>query len=312
MFRGLKNPHLVLVTGGGRGIGRATCLRFAELGATVIVTDIDESTAVDTAQRIIDNGGTAHGYRLDVSEPAAWEQLSELVAELYGTPDVLVNNAGIAIVGTVLEQSASDWERQLGVNLWGVIHGCRIIGRQMVRRGQGGHIVNISSVGSYLPMAFIPSYSVSKAAVKMLSEVLRIELAGEGIGVTVICPGAVATGIVGGTALVGDADQPHMDQWRDRISRMVETIGPTMGFGPNHIAEAIVRSVRYNWAIVPVRPESWLIYFGSRLSPGLIRGLAGLTMSHKRIRQTTALLGRMSASPDPESANVDALDRVAH
>ena len=95
-----------------------------------------------------------------------------------------MNNAGIGLAGSFLDTTPEDWKKVLDVNLWGVIHGCRLFGRQMAERGQGGHIVNTASAAAYQPSRALPAYSTSKAAVLMLSECLRAELAGQGIGVT--------------------------------------------------------------------------------------------------------------------------------
>lgn len=286
---GIRNPRLVVVTGAGSGIGRATCEKFAQGGATVIATDINVATAEETAALIVARGGRAFSYPLDVSDNEAWVSFAEILNRDHGVPDVLVNNAGIAILGSTLEHTAQDWERLLGVDLMGVIHGCRVIGQQMVEAKSGGQIVNIASIASYLPMAMIPSYTVAKAGVKMFSEVLRIEMAPHGIGVTAICPGAVATGIGHGTTVLTDTGVSEFDRIKEGIAEWVADFGPRIGFGPDHIAAAIVRSVRYDWAIVPVRPEAWLMYGMSRLSPGLTRGFASVFVSGRFISTLTAV-----------------------
>ena len=117
---------------------------------------------------------------VDVSDEQAMEKLAEKVAAEYGVVDVLVNNAGIGLSGSFFDTTAEDWKKVLDVNLWGVIHGCRLFGKQMAERGQGGHIVNTASAAAYQPSKALPAYSTSKAAVLMLSECLRAELAGAG------------------------------------------------------------------------------------------------------------------------------------
>ena len=95
---------------------------------------------------------------------------------IYGVPDVVVNNAGIVVGGPFLKLSAEDWDKQLSINLMGVVHGCRVFGAKMAERGEGGHIVNIASAAAFTPTPVMAPYSVSKAGVKMLSECLRLEL----------------------------------------------------------------------------------------------------------------------------------------
>ncbi|MGI5397863.1 SDR family oxidoreductase, partial [Streptomyces sp. CA-135486] len=135
--------QLVLVTGAASGIGRATAFAFAEAGARIVAVDRDTDGAARTAElsRLI-GAPEAWGETVDVSDEQAMEKLAEKVAAQYGVVDVLVNNAGIGLSGSFLQTTAEDWRKVLDVNLWGVIHGCRLFGRQMAERGQGGHIVN--------------------------------------------------------------------------------------------------------------------------------------------------------------------------
>lgn len=295
MRRRLRNPGLVVVTGAGSGIGRATARAFGDDGATVIVADINDVTADETVDLIRERGGRAHPYHLDVADPLAWETFADVLMAAHGVPDVLVNNAGIAVIGGFLQQSAAEWERQLSINLMGVIHGCRVIAPLMVQRGEGGHIVNIASVAAYSPAGIGPSYCVSKAGVRMLSECLRIELAPDGVGVTVICPGAVATGIVGAGELVDDLTGlpgHRVDRYQAIASNYVVRYGPLLT-DPARVARTIMRSVRHNWAIVPVRPEAWLGYAVSRLSPGIVRLLSRQVSTQRRVDQVSAVARRL-------------------
>ncbi|MGH3524537.1 MAG: SDR family NAD(P)-dependent oxidoreductase, partial [Mycobacterium sp.] len=162
--------RVVVVTGAGSGIGRATAIRFAKLGAHVVVSDIDLDAAQATTAIIHGHGHSASAAQLDVTKPDEWDALARDVLADHGYTDVLVNNAGILVAGPFLELSPSDWEHQLGVNLMGVVHGCRAFGAQMVERGTGGHIVNIASAAAFTPTQAMSAYSVSKAGVKMLTE----------------------------------------------------------------------------------------------------------------------------------------------
>src|SRR3954468_10591887 len=188
--------QLVLVTGAGSGIGRATAFAFAEAGARVVAVDRDTEAAARTAElsRLV-GAPAAWAETADVGDEQAMEKLADKVAAEYGVVDVLVNNAGIGLGGSFLDTTTEDWKKILDVNLWGVIHGCRLFGKQMADRGQGGHIVNTASAAAYQPSKSLSAYGTSKAAVLMLSESLRAELAGQGIGVSAICPGFVHTNI---------------------------------------------------------------------------------------------------------------------
>lgn len=294
-MRGIRNPELVVVTGAGSGIGRATALEFARRGARVIASDLNADTAEQTAVLVKAEGGTAFAYQLDVTDPAAWQEFATTVRIEHDVPDVLVNNAGIAVVGSFLDQSPEAWTKQLDVNLNGVVNGCRAFARPMIERGRRAHIVNISSVAAFLPTAMGPSYCLSKAGVRMFSECLRLELAEYGIGVSAVCPGGAATGIIGALDLEADLDVEKFTT--DRIhaiaGQWVERYGPSLGFSPHYIARGVVRAVRYNWGVLPVRPESWAGYALHRLSPGLVRLISGQVTSPERIRALAGAAGRM-------------------
>lgn len=264
--------QLVLVTGAAGGIGRATAFAFAEAGARVVAVDRDADGAARTAElaRLI-GAPQAWGETVDVSDEQAMEKLAEKVAAEYGVVDVLVNNAGIGLSGSFLETSSEDWRNVLDVNLWGVIHGCRLFGKQMAERGQGGHIVNTASAAAYQPSRALPAYSTSKAAVLMLSECLRAELAEKSIGVSAICPGIVNTNITATTRFAG-ADAAEEKRLRKKTSKLYGV----RNYPPEKVAEAILRAVVRNQAVVPVTPESHAARFLSRLSPGVLRGVARL------------------------------------
>ncbi|GGW45296.1 SDR family oxidoreductase [Streptomyces xantholiticus] len=262
--------RLVLVTGAASGIGRATALAFAEAGARVVAVDRDAQGAARTAEAARHAGASAAWAEVvDVSDEQAMEKLAEKVTAGYGTVDVLVNNAGIGLSGPFLDTASDDWKQVLDVNLWGVIHGCRIFGGLMAERRQGGHIVNVASAAAYLPTRSLPAYSTSKAAVLMLSECLRAELAGRDIGVTAICPGIVKTNITA-TARFAGVDEMEEKRRRKKSARLYGL----RNYPPEKVAEAILRAVARNQAVVPVTPEARGARVLSRLAPGVLRALA--------------------------------------
>ncbi|GGT21670.1 SDR family oxidoreductase [Streptomyces purpureus] len=265
--------QLVLVTGAGSGIGRATAFAFAEAGARVVAVDRDGESALRTAEmaRLI-GAPEAWAETVDVSDEQAMEKLAEKVAGEYGVVDVLVNNAGIGLSGSFFDTTSEDWKRVLDVNLWGVIHGCRVFGKQMADRGQGGHIVNTASAAAFQPSRLLPAYGASKAAVLMLSECLRAELAGQGIGVTAICPGIVNTNITATArfAGVGEEEQKRRQKQASRLYGL-------RNYPPEKVADAILRAVVRNQAVVPVTPEARGAHLLSRLTPKALRALARLT-----------------------------------
>ncbi|MFF4256415.1 SDR family oxidoreductase [Streptomyces sp. NPDC001663] len=264
--------QLVLVTGAGSGIGRATAFAFAEAGARVVAVDRDAEAAARTAElsRLL-GAPKAWAETADVSDEQAMEKLADKVSAEYGVVDVLVNNAGIGLSGSFFDTSPEDWKKVLDVNLWGVIHGCRLFGKQMAERGQGGHIVNTASAAAYQPSKALPAYSTSKAAVLMLSECLRAELAGQGIGVSAICPGFVNTNITSTARFAGvDADE---EKRRQKKSARLYGL---RNYPPEKVADAILRAVVRNGAVVPVTPEARGAHLMSRFTPRALRAIARL------------------------------------
>ncbi len=271
---GPDTGKLVLVTGAGGGIGRATLLSFAERGASVLAADINLAAAERSVELARALGAEAYAYQLDVGDSAAMEAFAGWVKERFGSVDILVNNAGIGMAGAMLDTSATDWERLLRVNLWSVIDGCRLFARQMVEAGKVGHIVNIASAAAFVPSRNYPAYATSKAAVLMLSECLRAELAGQGIGVTAVCPGLVNTGIIQATRFNGLSAAAEAKQ-KAKAQRLYRR----RNLSPETVAEQLIRAVQRNKAVIAVGSEAHLSVAQWRFAPWLSRLLARLNLA---------------------------------
>ena len=241
--------QVAVVTGAGSGIGRSTALLLARLGATVHAADLDEQAVSAVVAEIEAAGGLGTAHVTDVGDPASVEVLAERVFAADRAVDVLHNNAGVGHGGPVEETALAEWQRVLGVNLMGVVHGIHYFVPRMLRQGRPGHIVNTASMAGLVPVAEMAPYATSKHAVVGLSESLNAELAPRGIHVSAVCPGFVNTSIVAAAQLEGE----HAGR-RDQIQRFYERFGCS----PDVVADAVVDAVRRKKLIRTVRAAtSW-------------------------------------------------------
>ncbi|PRW61859.1 SDR family oxidoreductase [Actinopolyspora mortivallis] len=274
--RHVPDPHekgrfagvLVVVTGAGSGIGRATALAFAAHGARVVAADVDGSAASDTARRA-PTAGLVTAYTVDVSDGEAMHRFAEDVQRDHGTPDVVVNNAGVGLTGPLLDTDEADLRRVFDTNLWGVVHGCRAFAPRMIERGEAGRIVNISSAAAHVPLPGLTAYSAGKAAVSALSERLNGELAEHDIAVSAVLPGIVNTAIPTSTRFVGGTPA---EQRRRR--RRATGLYRLRGLHPDRVAAAVLRVVEHPTPVTAVGFEAKAGLLLSRLAPGPLRRLA--------------------------------------
>lgn len=186
---------VAVVTGGGAGIGRSMALAFADAGMHVVVADVEEAAAEAVRKEAESRGVRAIASRTDVSDLSQMEALAERTARELGGCHLLCNNAGVAVSGPLDTMTAADWRWVLGVNLDGVVHGLLAFLPAMRDAGQGGHVVNTASLAGHIGAPGLGIYCTTKFAVVGLSESLRADLAPHGIGVSVLCPAFVKTGI---------------------------------------------------------------------------------------------------------------------
>src|SRR5271169_758418 len=261
---------LALVTGAGAGIGRATAVELARQGAgTVVIVDRDLAAAEETAAAVRNAGAGAAVYQADVSDDTAINELAAQVNNQHGVVDILVNNAGIGMAGRFLETTPAHWDNILAINLRGVLNGSRAFGTQMVDRGQGGTIINVSSAAAFLPSKSMIAYGTTKAAVLAFSESLRADLADEGITVTAVCPGFVNTNIAKSTVYAGmSADD------QERARHRADATYRRRNYTPEATAKAIVKAVKKGPPVLPIAAESKVGYAMRRISPSLVRLLA--------------------------------------
>ena len=255
--------RLAVVTGAGSGIGRATARTLRSRGMHVVALDVDGPAARAVAA---ETGGEAH--QVDVSDGPAMEAAARAVVHEHGPPDVLVNNAGVGMTGRFLDTTDDDWRWILGINLGGVVNGCRAFGPAMVARGRG-HVVNVSSGLAFTPRATEPAYVTTKAAVLALSQCLRADWGPCGVGVSAVCPGVIATAITSRTRFRGDRAAAES---RARIRRLF-----ARGHPPELVAGAVVDAVAGNRPVVPVGVEARVGWFLNGLVPARLVDRAART-----------------------------------
>lgn len=220
---------VALVTGAGSGIGRRTALRFAEEAASVAAADIRAEAAHETAAEI---GGQALGVELDVTSAAGIEASLRRVVERFGGLDVVVNNAGVTIVGAAHDLTEDDWDRELDTNLKSVYLVSKAAWALLVERG-GGAIVNTASIAGMWAIPADAAYCASKAGVIMLTKCMALDGAKAGIRVNCVCPGFTETPMIEGYF----ADQPDPEASR----RFAVGLHPLGRLGdPRDIADGIV------------------------------------------------------------------------
>ena len=270
---GKHSGKLVVITGAGSGFGRETALLFAEAGADIVAVDINLEAAERTADLCRLLKVSAWAKSVDVSDRSAMEALAQWVETEFDAADVVVNNAGIGMAGSFFDTSAADWDRIMDINLGGVISGSRLFGQQMINAGRKGHIVNVASMGAYTPSRFMAAYNTSKAAVRMLSDCLRAELADKHIHVSTICPGVSITNITRNTQFLG-SDADEQQRKRDEATKLYQR----RNLPPKAIALAILQAVEKRQDEVPVGVEAHGSRLLSRLLPSVSRRLARLNL----------------------------------
>jgi len=203
---------VAIVTGGNSGIGRAIVVELARKGASVAIDYIAHPEATKALEDEIGKaGGRSIGVQADVSKPADLQKLVDAAVKAFGRLDIMLNNAGIETRTSVLDTTEAQYDKVMDVNLKSAFFGTQIVGRQMIKQGNGGRIINITSVHEDWPMPGNTAYCLAKGGIRMLTRTAGVELARHNILVVGVGPGAVATPINLGTmndpALLAKLDQ---------------------------------------------------------------------------------------------------------
>lgn len=200
----MSSGKRIFVTGGASGFGKAIAERWGKAGYRVCIGDVHDERLAETVALLRKRGVTAHGLRCDVTKEADLEAAAEWLEREWGGVDVVVNNAGVAVGGGIVEIPIDDWRWIIDINLLGVVRGCRVF-TPMFRRQGGGRFVNVSSMAGLIHPPMMSAYNATKAAVVAISETLAVELARDHIAVSVVCPSFFRTNLTE-TMRVGSPD----------------------------------------------------------------------------------------------------------
>jgi NADP-dependent 3-hydroxy acid dehydrogenase YdfG len=253
---------IAVVTGAGSGMGRYMAIQLAQQSATVLMTDINESSLLETKQMLEADKGICKAYVVDAGDKSQIEAFAEKVLAEFKYIDVLINNAGISIgLATLNEIPLGDFERLMSINLWGVIHHTRVFLPTLLTRPEAA-IVNVSSVFGLTGIPGQIPYCTAKFAVRGFTESLRLELSGTHVAVTCVHPGGIKTGIVTNGIHYKDKEAAAM-----KFDKNALTSAPKA-------AQIIIRAIKKKSKRVMVGPDAQLIRFFTQLAPGMVDRLA--------------------------------------
>lgn len=250
-----------LVTGAASGIGRATAIAAARHGAELYLTDVAAEGLERTAGEVRDGGGSvAFTATVDLSQHQAVVAMAEEVHAAHGSMDVVMNVAGVSTWGPIERLRHSDWEKMVAIDLMGPISVLECFVPPMVEAGRGGHLVNVSSAAGLLGLPWHAAYSAAKFGLRGVSEVLRFDLRRHGIGVSLVCPGAVRTPLVGTVEIVGvDRESPRIRALTRRFEERAVS--------PEEVADRILSAVQSNRYLVFTSRDIQLLFWLQRWLP---------------------------------------------
>jgi NADP-dependent 3-hydroxy acid dehydrogenase YdfG len=253
-IKDFKNK-VTVITGAASGIGRCTALAMGKLGCRLFLTDINGNGLKNTVDVITNAGGQVCLARaFDVGDYQSMASFAKEIHEGYGSLDILINVAGIALFSQIEDIPHSDWEKVIKVNLWGVIHGLECFVPEMIHAGKGGHIVNVASAAGILGLPWHILYGGTKHMLVGMSESLRYDLRKHNIGVSVICPGLVNTELV--QTVVIHAGNEETNKLRAHV--------PKIAITPEKVAESIIKAIRTRKFMVIPSLDIKLFYFAKK------------------------------------------------
>lgn len=275
----LRKDSVAVITGAGSGIGRALAKGFArESVAGIAVADVNREGLEETAMMLGDANVSLHV--VDVADRAAMASFVDAVISEHGRVTHVINNAGVALGGTLKEVSLDEIEWLMGVNFWGVVHGTKLFLPYLVKEPEA-HIVNISSLFGLVAPPGQTAYCASKFAVRGFTEALRHELEDTNIAVSVVHPGGVKTNIAN-RARIAESSEITADELEQRLARMNRNLSTTT---PDRAAEIIIKGIKKRSPRIIVGPDAQLLSWIQRLFPKRYLAIAN-AISGGKLKET--------------------------
>ena len=246
---------VAFVTGGASGIGLAMARSFSAAGMKVVIADIEQRALARAADSFAPSNAEVIALPVDVTDRDAMAGAADEAERAFGKVHVVCNNAGVGLTGPLAEMTYADWDWVVGVNLHGVINGVQTFVQRIMAHGEGGHIVNTSSLAGQFAVPGLGVYNTTKFAVVGLSETMRAELAPHDIGVSVLCPGFVDTNIFTSErnrpAALGS--QPNVDPQPMDLDRFEEFAKGSIN--PVVVGDMTLYAIQHNEAYIFTHPE---------------------------------------------------------
>ncbi|MEJ7636061.1 SDR family oxidoreductase [Aeromicrobium sp.] len=285
MTKSTFDAKTVVITGAGSGIGRSAAIQAAAKGARLLLTDVNSAGLDETVALVAASGGTVLLHEaFDISNEDAVAAFAHRALSAAGAVDIVMNVAGISTWGRIQDLDSKHWRDCVEIDLMGPIHVMSAFVPTMIEAGNGGHIVNVSSAAGLFGLPIHAPYSAAKFGLRGVSEVLRFDLEQYDIGVTLVCPGAVDTPLVGTVDIVGvDRDSPVIANSIGKFQRHAVS--------PDSAAATMIRGVEKGKYLVFTSPDIRIGWYAQRYAPW------GYNFAMRRLnRQFTAILQKATSS----------------
>lgn len=255
----IKKGHVAVITGAGGGLGGALAQALGTKGCHLALADISAEALAKTAASLPAASGTVTQHVVDVTGREKMEAFRDEVLTAHGSVNILINNAGITLQKNFSTHSLADWDRMIGINLWGVIYGCHFFDEALTA-ADDAHLVNLSSMAAFLGLPSQSSYGATKAAIQLLTDSLMAEWRPKNIGVTSVHPGAIRTNMIMATLEESD----DIEQARKNFDIAYKT-----GVEADFAAAKIVRAIEKNKPRLKIGKDAYIFHFIMRYLPGL-------------------------------------------